>query len=56
MPNYLHYSDNVETIEPDEKETHGKIVEVMSKGDALTREKYGKSVRISRQNPWRTEG
>ncbi len=47
MPNYLLYSPGVETIAPDEQETHQKIVDVMSKGTEITREKYGKSVRIS---------
>ena len=47
MPNYLQYTDSVETIAPDEGETHNKIIEVMSKGDSITREKYGRSVRIS---------
>lgn len=47
MPNYLLYSDNVETIAPDENETNAKIVELMTKGMHLVREKYGRSVRIS---------
>ncbi len=37
----------METIEPDEQETHGKIIELMSKGVANVRENIGKSVRIS---------
>ncbi len=47
MPNYLPYSDAVETVESDEQETFTKIVEVMTKGQNITREKYGTSVRIS---------
>lgn len=47
MPNYLLYRDDLETIAPDENETKQKIVEVMTKGMELAREKYGRSVRIS---------
>ncbi len=47
MPNYLMYQDNVETIEPDEAETKQKIVDVMTEGMELARQKYGRSVRIS---------
>ena len=52
MPNelrltYLPYSETVETIESGEAETHSKIVELMTEGMHNTREKYGKSVRIS---------
>ena len=47
MPNYLRYSPEVETIQPDEEETFGKIVDLMSKGVGIVREKEGKSVRIS---------
>ncbi len=47
MPNYLLYSDDVETIAPEENETNAKIVEVMTQGMHLAREKYGRSVRIS---------
>ncbi len=47
MPNYLLYTPDVETIAPDEDETHQKIVELMSKGMGIVREKTGKSVRIS---------
>ena len=39
--------DDLETIEPDEPETHAKIIEMMTKGIHLEREKYGRSVRIS---------
>lgn len=47
MPNYLLYTPDVETIEPDEHETHQKIVDLMSKGLENVREKTGKAVRIS---------
>lgn len=47
MANYTRYYDDVETIEPDEQETHRKIIEVMTKGQDITRAKYGKAVRIS---------
>ena len=32
MPNYLLYSDDLETIAPDENQTKQKIVEVMTQG------------------------
>ena len=47
MPNYVLYTDDVEKIEPGEKETHDKIIQVMTEGQNITREKYGKAVRIS---------
>ena len=47
MPNYLLYQEDVETIAPDERETMQKIVEVMTEGMELARQKYGRSVRIS---------
>lgn len=47
MPNYLLYSAAVETIEPDEQETFDKIVSLMTEGQNLTREKYGRPIRIS---------
>ncbi len=47
MPTYVPYSDNVETIDPDEAENSAKIIEVMTTGQHISREKYGKSVRIS---------
>lgn len=47
MPDYLLYRDDLETIEPDEAETHQKIVDLMTKGMHIVREKYGRSVRIS---------
>lgn len=47
MPNYLLYTPEVETIEPDEQETFNKIVQLMTEGQNLTREKYGRPLRIS---------
>ena len=47
MPNYLMYRDDLETIAPDEQETKQKIVDVMTQGMELARQKYGRSVRIS---------
>lgn len=47
MPNYLLYRDDLETIASDEKETHDKIIDLMTTGMHLGREKYGRSVRIS---------
>lgn len=47
MPNYLMYRDDIETIAPDENETKQKIVDVMTEGMELARQKYGRSVRIS---------
>ena len=47
MQNYVLYRDDVETIAPDEQETRAKIIEVMTTGQNITREKYGKAVRIS---------
>ena len=47
MPNYLIYRDDIETIAPDENETKQKIVDVMTEGMELARQKYGRSVRIS---------
>ncbi len=44
---YLPYSDDVETIEPDEPETFARIVEAMGQGGALTRKRLGFSVRTS---------
>ena len=47
MPNFTPYRDDIETIASDEAETHAKIVEVMTKGQHIVREKTGHSVRIS---------
>jgi hypothetical protein len=46
-PTFIPYSDDVETIERDEQQTIDHIIEAMRKGDQLTREKYGRSVRTS---------
>ena len=47
MPDYTLYRPDVEIVEPDEAETHGKIINLMTDGQNITREKYGKAVRIS---------
>ena len=47
MPDYALYSPDVEKIEPDEQETHEKIIQLMTAGQNYTREKYGRAVRIS---------
>ena len=47
MPNYLLYSPDVEQPEPDQQETFQKIVDLMTEGQNLTREKYGRPIRIS---------
>ena len=47
MPNHLLYSSDVEQPEPDEQETFQKIVKLMTEGQDLTREKYGRPIRIS---------
>lgn len=47
MPNYLLYQDSVETIAPNEAETEQKIIDVMTQGMEMARQKYGRSVRIS---------
>ncbi len=47
MPNYLMYRDDLEVIAPDESETKQKIVDVMTQGMELARQKYGHAVRIS---------
>ena len=47
MSNYTPYREDIETVAPDEAETFAKIVEVMTKGQNITREKYGTAVRIS---------
>ena len=47
MPNYLLYRDDLETIEPDEPETHQKIIDVMTEGMHLVRQKSGENLRIS---------
>ena len=45
--NYVRYSQDVESIAPDEAETFQKIVEAMGKGGKIARDRYGKSVRVS---------
>ncbi len=47
MPGYLLYDDDVETVASDEGETTEKILETMRNGMRLTREKYGKTPRVS---------
>ncbi len=47
MPTYVPYRDDIETIDPDEQQTSSKIIQTMTDGQNITREKYGKSVRIS---------
>lgn len=47
MPNHLLYSRDVEQPEPDEQATFQKIVKLMTEGQDLTREKYGRPIRIS---------
>ncbi|MBE7211735.1 MAG: hypothetical protein INR65_12015, partial [Gluconacetobacter diazotrophicus] len=47
MPEYLAYRDNLETPAPDESETFAKIVQVMTDGQNITRQRYGTAVRIS---------
>lgn len=52
MPTYVRYSDDLETIKPDEGETFQKIIELMSKEMPVTREKYGRDVRTSHAKPY----
>ena len=47
MPNYELYHDDIETIDDDERETHNKIIKVMTEGTHKAHEKYGHDVRIS---------
>lgn len=47
MALYTLYRDDIETIESDEQETHDKIIELMTEGMHLVREKSGENVRIS---------
>ena len=44
---YVPYSDDVETIEPDEPQTFARIAEAMGTGGALTRKRLGHSIRTS---------
>ena len=47
MPNYVRYSDDVETFAADEAETFQKIVDVMAKGMHNVKPKAGEAVRVS---------
>ena len=47
MPAYLQYNSSVETIDADEQETFQKISDTMRDGMRHTREKYGKTPRVS---------
>lgn len=47
MPNYLLYTPEIEKVEPEEQETYDKIVKLMTEGQDITREKYGRPIRIS---------
>lgn len=47
MPNYTRYRDDLETVAPDEAETFAKIIEVMTDGQNIVRQKQGHAVRIS---------
>jgi hypothetical protein len=44
MPAHLLYRDDIETIEPDEQDTHNKIIELMTQGMHLVRENTGKKI------------
>jgi hypothetical protein len=44
---YVRYSDDVETIAPDEVKTFDRIIAVMGEGGRITRERYGRSGRTS---------
>ncbi len=47
MAHYTLYRDDLETVESDEGETHDKIIELMTEGMHLVREKSGENIRIS---------
>lgn len=47
MADYVRYTDDIEQLEDGEAETIQKIVEVMTRTDHVTHEKYGHSVRVS---------
>ncbi len=47
MPDHVRYRDGLETIAPDEAETFDKIIDLMTRGMHLVREKAGESVRVS---------
>ena len=42
MASYVTYRDDIETIAPGEAETHRKIVELMTDGQRIVREKLGR--------------
>src|SRR3954447_2144511 len=43
----VRYSDDVETVDPDEQETFEKIITVMRQAGQVTRQRYGHAVRTS---------
>ena len=47
MAVYTLYRHDIETIDPDEHETHDKIIKLMTEGMHAVREKTGENVRIS---------
>ena len=47
MPDYIHYSDSIETILPDEPEVIGKIVQAMSRETDTVAERERHAVRSS---------
>ena len=47
MPTFLPYSDDVETISPDERDTFERITAVMGKAGDATEKRYGHYVRVS---------
>lgn len=48
MSNYTLYSDDIETVEPDEAETHAEIINVMTEGQKIIREQnQGRALRVS---------
>ena len=46
-PHYIAYAEDVEQVESDERETIDKIVDLMTREEGITREKYDRSVRVS---------
>ena len=49
VPDDVAYRDDIETIDPDEQETHAKIIQTMTDRRHISREKHGKSLRIARK-------
>ena len=47
MPSYVRYSDDIETVDPDEAEVVQKIVQAMTKGADAVRDKEGHAYRAS---------